>query len=260
MAIESCPHTGSRLSSILSHRAMRSPEGVIYVNDARSLDYGEDYFLSEYKNQYGRTYLEDEVNLRQMANRRLDRIKGYMKPQSQVFEIGCATGFFLDEARKRGHTVSGIEISPFASAYARDSLGLDVKTEPFGQTSSTYDAVFAFYVLEHIPDQKFAFQKIADMLKPGGIFAFAIPSSNGPTLRYNPEAWIKTHPQDHFADYSPDSLRQILPHYSMKLCECWPASYHPARARGILRNPWIFRQYANLTCFGDTMEGVAQKK
>ncbi|MBL8022378.1 MAG: class I SAM-dependent methyltransferase [Leptospirales bacterium] len=259
MAIESCPHTGARLTSILDNRAMRSPEGVIYVNDTRSLDYGEDYFLSEYKNQYGKTYLEDEANLRRMANRRLDRIRTYLKPQSSVFEIGCATGFFLDEARKRGYDVKGIEISPFASAYARDTLRLDVKTEPFKAGKERYDAIVAFYVLEHMPDQKAAFQVITDMLNPGGIFVFALPSSNGPTFRFSPETWVKTHPRDHFADYSPASLDKILPHYSMKLRATWPASYHPARARGILRNPWIFRRYADFTSFGDTMEGVAQK-
>ncbi|MCE9598811.1 MAG: class I SAM-dependent methyltransferase [Spirochaetia bacterium] len=259
MATEFCPHTGSRLTSILKDSAMQSPEGVIYVNDTRSLDYGEDYFLSEYKAQYGKTYLEDETNLRSMANRRLNRIEKYLKPGAKIFEIGCATGFFLDEARKRGYQVSGIEISPFASEYARDRLKLDVRTEAFSTAETMYDAVFAFYVLEHMDDQRTAFQTIAKMLNRGGIFGFAIPSSNGPTLRYNPDAWIKTHPTDHFADYSPASLQKIFPHYSMKLLDCWPASYHPQRARGLLRNQWLFRRYANLFCFGDTMEGVAQK-
>lgn len=257
-----CPHTGGPLSPIHGGKAAVSQEGVIYFRDARSVEYGADYFLSEYKNQYGKTYLEDEANLRAMARRRLQLLLRWCRAGS-LFEIGAACGFFLDEARIAGFSVSGLEISPFAAAHAR-SLGLDVREDsfpgpPHAESENKFDAVCAFYVLEHIEDQKAAFSRISRMLKPGGAFMFALPSSFGPTLRWNPERWIETHPADHFADYSPASLQQVLPRYGMRLVQTRPASYHPARARGLLRIPLAFRLYADAFSFGDTMEGLAVK-
>ena len=44
-----------------------SENGIIYYLKARSLDYGPDYFLSEYEAQYGKSYLDDEPNLRRLS-------------------------------------------------------------------------------------------------------------------------------------------------------------------------------------------------
>jgi len=261
-----CPHTGGALTPILAGRADKNQEGVIYVRSAHSVDYGADYFLSEYRNQYGKTYLEDEANLRAMARHRLQHLSRFCRG-GHMFEIGAACGFFLDEARAAGFSVSGLEISPFAAAHAR-SLGLDVREEAFpgpepgpprDSQRALFDAVCAFYVIEHLENQKEAFSQVSAMLKPGGAFMFALPSSFGPTLRYNPERWIQTHPPDHFADYSPSSLKRLLPHYGLRLVHTRPASYHPARARGILKVPLLFRAYARAFSFGDTMEGIAVK-
>jgi len=261
MSISLCPHTGRPLKTILGGSAYESDDGIIYVAGTHSLDYSEDYFLTEYKKQYGKTYIEDEPNLRLLAQRRLSHILKSRRPPAEIFEIGCATGFFLDEARKLGYSASGIEISPYASAHAREKLRLNVGTRAFlaEPVSERYDIVCAFYVIEHLPNQRAAFSAISEMLKSGGLFVFALPSSFGPTMRFDPDSWLSTHPCDHFADYSPRSLKKLLPGYGMRLLDARPASYHPQRARGLLRNRFLFRTYANLFCFGDTMEGIAIK-
>jgi len=255
-----CPHTGQALREILGGRAFQNEQGVIYVKGTRSLDYGADYFLTEYEKQYGKTYLQDEPNLRRLAARRLEDLSRVAPPPASLFEIGAACGFFLDEARICGYDVHGLEISEFASNHAR-SLGLDVQTASFPTaTNKQYDVVAAFFVLEHFPDQKSAFESVSKMIRPGGIFAAALPSSHGPTLKYSPDDWIRTHPEDHFADYSPRSLAKILPLYGMELINARPASFHPSRARGILRWPPLYRLYARANSFGDTMEILARKK
>src|SRR2546428_2023860 len=46
----------------------------------------------------------------------------------RLLDVGCAFGSFLVLAESRGWAVRGVEISPFASRYARSTRGLDVYT------------------------------------------------------------------------------------------------------------------------------------
>ncbi len=259
--------------------------GTVYYLKAEAKTYEGDYFLAEYAAQYGRTYVEDEGHLRELARKRLallgdgvaaNRITKpsakYSRTQSEVtpataprlLEIGCAAGFFLDEARSAGFRCEGLEVSSFAAQYGREQLGLEIKTASFLDTTletAAYDLVAAFYVIEHFAEQRSVFEKIAGALKPGGAFLFAVPSTNGPLFEYSPGGWRSTHPSDHHADYSPASLRRVLPEYGMRLERVRPASYHPDRARG-----WkgalpaaLYRAYANAFAYGDTIEGVARR-
>jgi SAM-dependent methyltransferase len=252
---------------------MASPEtGTLHYLDAHSLNYGPDYFLDEYRKQYGKTYLEDEASLRTLANRRLDMIARFVRPPVRILEIGCAAGFFLDEARRRGYETAGIEPSPFASEHADRKLGLEVIRSPFNEESiglirkrfsGDFDVVAAFFVIEHIPDQAGAFCNIRDLLRPGGIFAFALPSTFGPLGTLHPRDFALTHPVDHFADYSPHALRSLFPLYGMRARLFRPCSYHPERVHPIVARPplrSLYRIFADALAFGDTMEGVAQRQ
>ena len=258
-----CPHTG-RVGKTLGGDSsfLVSPTGAVHYLEAAPLTYQTDYFLEDYKNQYGKSYLEDEKNLRLLSRRRLQRIEK-LAPGDSLLEFGCATGFFLDEARMAGFQVRGAEISNFASDHAREKLALHVDTVSFEdfESKDRFDVIAAFFVLEHLADQKDAFQKIHSLLNPGGLFLFALPSVYGPLFRCNPTGWKDTHPTDHFADYSPSSLRRILPLYGMELVEAWPMSFRRERACGFLSYlpDGLYRWFASKMVYGDTMEGIGRR-
>jgi 2-polyprenyl-3-methyl-5-hydroxy-6-metoxy-1,4-benzoquinol methylase len=267
------PHTGELLqASGWSDDYLISPLGSVHYRKAASLNYDENYFLTDYKNQYGISYIEDEENLRKTARRRLNILKKSDLLDlhgKSILEIGSAAGFFLDEARKEGLLTEGIEISDFASEYAVKHLGLNVHnadffsyTESRLNSGAVYDVIAAFFVIEHFSDQKKIFQYISRLLKPNGIFLFALPSINGPVFQCDIQKWIESHPQDHFADYSPKSLKRILPLYKMNLRQIYPSSYHQERACGLKKiflNKSLYKNICDLTGYGDTMEGTAVK-
>ncbi|MBX7059265.1 MAG: class I SAM-dependent methyltransferase [Leptospirales bacterium] len=241
---------------------------TIYYENARSVDYGPDYFLEEYRTQYGRSYMEDEAHLRRLAQRRLRllgraALRRRLASAPRLLEIGCAAGFFLDEARRIGFETEGVEISTYASSYARQKLQLSVQNAGLLELpapTKRYDVIAAFYVLEHFPQQRQLFQWLSTALKPGGALLFALPSSFGPLFCTQRAQWADTHPVDHFADYSPSSLQRTLNVYGMTLGALRPASYHPLRARdwrGALFFRPFYRMYADARAFGDTMEGSA---
>lgn len=240
--------------------------GACFFKPAKQREYTDSYFIEEYKNQYNKTYYEDEPALRALAKNRLSLLKKYTDGKKlKILEIGSAAGFFLDEARLEGHSVLGIEISKTESEYANKVLGVSTECKSFLEFTSTdkFDCIAAFFVLEHFPDQEKMWQKIFSLLNGKGFIFLALPSLNGPTYTTNPDEWFKTHPEDHFVDYSPESLKEIFHSLHADVLFAKPMSYHPSRDRGLKGQfplKYFYKQIANILSYGDTLQLLARKR
>lgn len=116
-------------------------------------------------------YLGDEVAHRAQARRYLAKLQALGLRPSTLFDVGCAAGFFLDEARKSGWTVAGCDVSAAALDHARRNLGLDVTEGDFLDATAhrgTYDVVTAFNVFEHLPNPAGVVERLGEMVRPGG--------------------------------------------------------------------------------------------
>jgi SAM-dependent methyltransferase len=239
--------------------------GLHFYQKAKERKYSGSYFLDEFQAQYNKTYYEDEANLRELARKRLNILSKYTIPsRSSILEIGCAAGFFLSEAENLGFRVKGVEISDSETNYAK-GMGLDVQCKSFleFETKELFDCICAFFVIEHFYDQEKVWKKIIDLLAPDGLLFLAIPSLYGPSFETNPVEWFKTHPTDHFVDYSPKSVASVMKNFSMKVLWNKPLSYHPSRAlnwRGKFPFKKIYKQLADLTTYGDTIQVIGRKK
>jgi cyclopropane fatty-acyl-phospholipid synthase-like methyltransferase len=240
--------------------------GTCFYIPAKERVYTDSYFLDEYKAQYKKTYYEDEDSLRTLAKRRLAVLERFNTPKkTALLEIGSAAGFFLDEAKKIGYNPKGIEISESEGKYSRDVLGLDAESISFldYHSDSKFDCISAFFVLEHFSNQEKVLTKIFSLLNKGGFLFLALPSLYGPTYQTNPEVWFKTHPEDHFADYSPLSLKKVFQYFEAKVLFCEPMSFHVSRDQGI-RGMFPFRLFYNslakLTSYGDTIQILAKRR
>jgi hypothetical protein len=72
-------------------------------------------------------YIEEEPGQRMSARSALVKIERHAR-RGQLLDVGCWAGFLLDEARMRGWRTLGLEPSEFASKFARERYGLDVRT------------------------------------------------------------------------------------------------------------------------------------
>ena len=68
-------------------------------------------------------YLGNEVRLRREAFSRL-REMSRLAPVTYVLDVGCAMGFFLDEARKYTAQVQGLEFSQDAARVAQERFNI----------------------------------------------------------------------------------------------------------------------------------------
>mgnify|MGYP002625528778 FL=1 len=101
---------------------------MIYIswNRALPMTYEKDYFAEQYKNQYGKTYLEDFESIKKAGRRRINEISSVLRAKNlsswKILDVGCAYGPFLAAASERGWLPYGADISADAVEYIRTQL------------------------------------------------------------------------------------------------------------------------------------------
>ncbi|PTL59861.1 hypothetical protein C7Y72_09465 [Paraconexibacter algicola] len=166
-------------------------------------------------------YVAEEVGQRETARRALERIERHAARTEELLDLGCWVGFLLAEARDRGWRTTGVEPSTFASAFARDELGLDVRTEDLftaALPSAGYDAVVLGDVLEHLPRPGEALQRIAALLRPGGVAWFALPDAGSAVARGLGARWWSVLPT-HVQYFTRTSVRTLLRTHGWEVLE-----------------------------------------
>jgi len=173
-----------------------------------------------YREAESADYIEEEAGQRATARAVLARIEAHRDPGA-LLDLGCWVGFLLAEARERGWQIVGVEPSEFASAYARDRLGLDVRTAELFTADlpgDGFDAVVMSDVIEHLPDPGAALDQVRDLLAPGGVLALALPDAGSRAARALGRRWWSVIPT-HVQYFTRASLRTLLERHGFDAVE-----------------------------------------
>ena len=104
-----------------------------------------------------------------------------LSPQKgRLLDVGCAKGVFLDVARREGWQPIGLEISSFASQYARDNFGLEVFTGTLEEApwlDASFDVITMLDVIEHSTDPSHVLLQARRLLRAGGILVIEMPNA-----------------------------------------------------------------------------------
>ena len=144
-------------------------------------------------------YEADESLHRARARGYLQDLMAYTTGTGTLLDVGCATGFFLDEARQAGWRVRGCEVSEWAATYARSRFELDVIQAPFPTPllgPQRYDAVTFLNVFEQLPDPHAAERVLRDLVAPTGLLALETWDVNALVVRLSGMRWHKYRPRE----------------------------------------------------------------
>ncbi|MBZ0304012.1 MAG: methyltransferase domain-containing protein [Anaerolineae bacterium] len=193
--------------------------GFVYVSprpDAKELYalYGETYFHNNESGVVGYTdYIKDEPNIRRTAQRRLTHLEQYVSP-GKLLDVGCATGFFLDEARKRGWSAEGLDVSSFGVQYAQEHFGLTTyhgSLTDLDFESASYDLVTMWDVIEHVPDPTTYVRRAAELVRSGGFISLATPDIDSLPARLAGRRWVGFKlSEEHVYYFSVKTLTKML--------------------------------------------------
>jgi SAM-dependent methyltransferase len=110
-------------------------------------------------------------------------------PAGRLLDVGCGHGLLLDEARRRGFDVRGLELSRSAADYARGVLGLEVDEATLDEADGRYDVIVLADVVEHLDDPAGALRTCATLLADGGVLCVVTPDPDSATARLAGARW-----------------------------------------------------------------------
>ena len=124
-------------------------------------------------------YAASPISDKSAYETKITKLKTYLTPAMSVLDVGCATGTQCGDIANNVKQVTGIDISGKLLAIAEQRMterNLDnvefLQTSVFDKTfqPGSFDMVMAFFVVHFFEDIDVVFERVHELLKPGGIF------------------------------------------------------------------------------------------
>lgn len=134
-------------------------------------------------------------------------------PGARVLELGSGAGHFVRHALARGWDVHALEPAGApAERLARDPRVTVHRgpAEALDLQPRSFDAVFAWMVVEHLEDPAAVLRKVAAALRPGGYFVFSIPNAASWERRAFRTHWYALDAPRHLWHFTPRTLARLL--------------------------------------------------
>lgn len=179
----------------------------VYLSDSDSQD---DTLLERFKTRLKQLPLASFM--KKLNNPRLTFIPN-LPDGAKVLELGCATGWFLNDLHKNHWDLYGVELSKTSATYAREELGLNVfcgTLEGACFPSNYFDAIFAWHVIEHLPNPLGTLKEMNRVLKKDGYFVFSAPNVGCWEFYVFKSKWYALDLPRHLFHFSVKSINKVL--------------------------------------------------
>lgn len=215
--------------------------GLLYINPQPSDDeisalYSEDYYRPWGLDSDSSVVSEMKIATFDDKLSTVERFTG----KGRVLDIGCATGFFLEAAKRRGWDVFGVEISPYSAEIAQGRFGKD-RVFNGELTSASYedgffDVIFMSDLVEHVKDTDAFFKEVFRIVKVGGIIAIVTPNIKSLSYRLMRRSWPHLK-MEHLYYFSSSTMKMLLEREGFK-------PVHISTAKKALNLSYVERQFS----------------
>jgi ubiquinone/menaquinone biosynthesis C-methylase UbiE len=126
------------------------------------------------------------------VERHLGRVQHFLQPAAtdQLLEIGCGRGFLTRRVQAIAPLTRGIDLNPEAIANGTTQHLEVMDAEHLAFADESFDKIYSFHAIEHIPDLAAAFREIDRVLRPGGSALLVYPAEPIRGLYVVPTAMI----------------------------------------------------------------------
>jgi len=139
--------------------------------------------------------------------------------RGKLLDIGCGTGYFLNEMKSKGWECEGIEQDEKARIYGKEKFNLTVNapTHLDSYTENSLDAVSMWHVLEHVHDLDGYLSKIKAVLKPEGTLVVAVPNKDAHDAKKYKKFWAAWDLPIHLWHFTPSTMDALMQKHQLKV-------------------------------------------
>lgn len=184
-----------------------------------SVEYNDStqYYQSNYHIDSTETFLDNlrRYSLLPQHYKLAELMKKFLSKNPTILDFGCGKGFFIDEVRRDGFSVFGIEISKYAQEYAQ-SIGLDVRSS-ICDFSIKFDAITFWHSFEHLSNPKEVLEQAYTYLNNEGYLFIRVPNFASFWSKFLKDKWIWFQPQNHITHFSLKQLTKLIETLNFKV-------------------------------------------
>jgi len=111
-------------------------------------------------------------------------------PGMRLLEVGCGRGHLAKHLQAQGLDVVGIDANPYAIEHGVACNLCTMQGEALNFPDASFDMLYSFHAIEHIPPLEQALAEMSRVVKPGGKLLLAYPAEPIKGLYAFPTAFI----------------------------------------------------------------------
>lgn len=185
--------------------------GLIFISPRPTFAEILNLYANDHAHTSSEAHISDAFRKRLYAKHNLRIIKKFIKNGSML-EIGAGAGYFLDEARKEGFEVYGLEFNNIQADFIRTKLMIPCENSPLDISifnRKKFDIIYHCDVISHFYNPILEFQKINNKLKKNGIVVFETGNLGDAKKEYYRFITKFQYP-DHLFFFNENNLKELL--------------------------------------------------
>jgi 2-polyprenyl-3-methyl-5-hydroxy-6-metoxy-1,4-benzoquinol methylase len=141
----------------------------------------------------------------------LAKLGPHQPSATRIVDVGCGRGGFLKYLHGRGYDCVGLEIPSFPLPPSSPGLTfLHASLEEAPIAPASVDAISIWHVLEHIPLPGQVVRRAAELLRPGGVLAVAVPNFGSAQRALFGRHWFHLDLPRHLHHFDREALGRVL--------------------------------------------------
>lgn len=171
--------------------------------------------------------LYQSVRKRTLRQKRklIEKTMGITK--GNLLDVGSGTGAFVNEMKQAGWDVTGLEPDAAARSVGKQLYNIDLEdiSRFYQLTSSAYDVITLWHVLEHVHELQEYVAQLKSLLKENGKLLIAVPNYTSKDAAMYGDHWAAYDVPRHLYHFSPVSMQNLMDKHGLKILEYRPMWY-----------------------------------